>query len=169
MKKLTKKQRGFLKDYEATGNATEAAMRNYDVKSRDVANRIGSENLLKPGITAVLEKDVQKAEMDRQWIMEGTRELAEQREELSVALGAYKFVAQILKLIDANIDSDRSALQTCDGVRAEEARRVSEALTTILSTSGGRVALFVESGNIGIQPCNGESTQGDMPVHRNME
>lgn len=48
--KLSKKQKGFVKDYIKTGNATEAAERNYNVKNRNVANNIGAENLAKPSI-----------------------------------------------------------------------------------------------------------------------
>lgn len=48
--KLTKKQRGFVKDYIATESATEAAARNYKVKDRIVAKAVGSENLTKPYI-----------------------------------------------------------------------------------------------------------------------
>lgn len=48
--KLTKKQRGFVKDYLETGNGTEAAVRNYGVKDRSVARSVGSENLAKPYI-----------------------------------------------------------------------------------------------------------------------
>ena len=54
MAKLTKKQKGFVKDYLDTGNATESAERNYNVKDRDVARSIGSENLTKPDIRAYL-------------------------------------------------------------------------------------------------------------------
>lgn len=54
MDKLTKKQQGFVKDYIETGNATEAAERNYDVKNRNVANAIGAENLAKPSIEKVI-------------------------------------------------------------------------------------------------------------------
>lgn len=49
-KGLTKKQKGFVRDYLETDNATEAAERNYDVKNRNVANNIGAENLAKPSI-----------------------------------------------------------------------------------------------------------------------
>lgn len=55
MKKLTRKQKGFVKDYIETGNATEAAERNYDVKDRNVANAIGNENLAKPSIRNAIE------------------------------------------------------------------------------------------------------------------
>lgn len=44
-KKLTIKQRKWIKEYIETGNATEAAMRVYDCKNREVAESIGSENL----------------------------------------------------------------------------------------------------------------------------
>ncbi len=54
MDKLTKKQQGFVEDYLETGNATEAAERNYDVKDRSVANAIGAENLSKPSIRNVI-------------------------------------------------------------------------------------------------------------------
>ena len=54
MTKLTKKQKGFADDYLDTGNATESAERNYDVKDRHTAASIGSENLIKPDIRAYL-------------------------------------------------------------------------------------------------------------------
>lgn len=47
MSDLTPKQEGFVKDYLDTGNATEAAERNYDVKDRASAGQIGYENLRK--------------------------------------------------------------------------------------------------------------------------
>jgi len=46
-KKLTKKQRKWIKVYRQTLNATEAAMQAYDCKNRDVAKQIGSENIAK--------------------------------------------------------------------------------------------------------------------------
>jgi phage terminase small subunit len=49
-KRLTKKQRGFVKDYIDTDNATEAVVNNYNVKDRIVAKSIGTENLTKPYI-----------------------------------------------------------------------------------------------------------------------
>lgn len=46
---MTAKQRAFTKEYIQTLNATEAAMRVYDVKDRMSAKNIGSENLAKLG------------------------------------------------------------------------------------------------------------------------
>ena len=53
MKRLTKKEKGFVKDYIKTDNATLAAKRNYEIESPDIENvaaSIGSENLTKPKI-----------------------------------------------------------------------------------------------------------------------
>lgn len=49
IKKMTVKQKKFLKEYVKTGNATEAAMRSYEAKDRLSARNIGSENLAKLG------------------------------------------------------------------------------------------------------------------------
>ena len=53
MKRLTKKEKGFVKDFVKTDNATFAAINNYDIQSDDmenVAGVIGSELLRKPKI-----------------------------------------------------------------------------------------------------------------------
>lgn len=49
-RKLTKKQRGFVKDLIKIGNGTKAALANYDTDDEDVAGVIASENLGKPKI-----------------------------------------------------------------------------------------------------------------------
>ncbi len=59
MVKLTKKERGFVKDYIATGNGTEAALNNYDIQSKDpenVAAVIAHENLTKPKIQNAIQE-----------------------------------------------------------------------------------------------------------------
>lgn len=60
-KKLTKKQKDFADKYLETGNATQAAVEVYDVKSRGVARRVGSENLSKPDIMAYMDSHVEMA------------------------------------------------------------------------------------------------------------
>lgn len=50
MDELTKKQRGFVKDYIETGNATQSVKNNYDVSNDLTARVIGSENLTKPNV-----------------------------------------------------------------------------------------------------------------------
>lgn len=49
-KRLTKKQRGFVKDYVLTENGAQSVMKNYDVKDNIVAKAMASENLAKPYI-----------------------------------------------------------------------------------------------------------------------
>lgn len=46
-KEMTPKQKAFIKEYITSLNATDAAHKVYNAKSRDVARRIGSENLSK--------------------------------------------------------------------------------------------------------------------------
>ena len=51
--RLSKKEKGFVKDVVETGNATLAALNNYEIESdnkENVAGAIGSENLRKPKI-----------------------------------------------------------------------------------------------------------------------
>lgn len=53
--KLTKKQRGFIKDYLKTGNGTQTVIKHYKVNSENVAGAIASENLRKPKIRKAIE------------------------------------------------------------------------------------------------------------------
>lgn len=54
--KLTKKQRGFVKDYVETGNGVVSAMKNYDVKDYNTAAVIASENITKPNIVKAIDE-----------------------------------------------------------------------------------------------------------------
>jgi len=54
MKELTKKQKGFCKDYIDTGNKTKSALKNYNTEDYSTAASIGSENLKKPEIIEYL-------------------------------------------------------------------------------------------------------------------
>lgn len=69
--KLTKKQRGFVKDYVETENGTQSALKNYDIESpqpEKVANAIAVENLLKPSIINAIEvkrKSLKQALLDK--------------------------------------------------------------------------------------------------------
>ncbi len=81
--KLTKKQRGFVRDYLESGNATAAAKNNYDVSNDLTARVIGSENLTKPNVIAYLESKAEKA-------AEFIFQLAESAETESVRLNASK-------------------------------------------------------------------------------
>lgn len=53
--KLTKKEKGFVKDYLKTGNGTQAVLKNYDTKNENTAATIAYENLRKPKILSAVE------------------------------------------------------------------------------------------------------------------
>ena len=54
-RKLSKKEKGFIKDYLDTGNGTQSALKNYDTTDYMTAASIASENLKKPKIIEYLE------------------------------------------------------------------------------------------------------------------
>lgn len=65
MKRLTKKEKGFVKDYLDTGNGTIAVKRNYDRKAKtddNVAGSIASQNLGKLKIQQAIMNHAQDAE-----------------------------------------------------------------------------------------------------------
>ena len=80
---LTKKQRGFVKDYLDTGNGVQSALKNYDTKDYSTAGVIAAENINKPKIIEYLESRAEKA-------AEKIVELSKQRVNLPVSLGATK-------------------------------------------------------------------------------
>jgi phage terminase small subunit len=53
--RLTKKEKGFVDDWLELGNATRAALKNYDTTNENVAAAIGSINLRKRKITDYIE------------------------------------------------------------------------------------------------------------------
>lgn len=58
LRKLSKKQRGFVNDYVIDENGTQSALNNYDIQSNKpekVASVIATENLAKPSIIEAIE------------------------------------------------------------------------------------------------------------------
>lgn len=62
--KLTKKQRGFVKDYLATGNGTQAALGNYATDNPEVAKVIASQNLTKLNVSEAIDNVLSKERLD---------------------------------------------------------------------------------------------------------
>ena len=63
IRRPTLKQKRFVKEYlENGGNATKAAMVAYDTEDRNSASVIGSDNLSKPSVLALLNSKEQRAE-----------------------------------------------------------------------------------------------------------
>lgn len=95
--KLTKKQRGFVKDYVLDENGTKAVMNNYNVKDESVAASIATENLRKPYITEAI--NVKRQTLKEALIEEGINE---------------KYLAQkvnvLLKAVDKEGNTDYTAV-----------------------------------------------------------
>lgn len=68
-KKLTLKQAKFTKEYLKTGNATEAAAKAYDVKNRNTANSIATENLAKPAIKEAVMSAAEKLGINPEYVL----------------------------------------------------------------------------------------------------
>lgn len=81
--RLTKKEKGFVKDYLDTGNATIATLKNYDTTNKAVAASIGSENLTKQKVQDALQGASQMA-------VSVVVKLAQSAENETVQLGAAK-------------------------------------------------------------------------------
>lgn len=81
--KLTKKQKLFADEYLKTGNGTQSALASYDVSSNNSANSVAGENLQKLVIIKYLAEHAEEAVIR-------VKELSEQNENLTVALGASK-------------------------------------------------------------------------------
>jgi hypothetical protein len=60
--KLTKKEKGFVKDFIDTGNGTKAVLNNYDTEDYDIASSIASQNLRKLKIQQALSEHAEPAE-----------------------------------------------------------------------------------------------------------
>lgn len=105
-RKLTPKQKKFADKYLENGNATQAAVESYNVKSRDVARKVGSENLTKPDIEAYLQN---KLEMAKNII----EDLAQNADSDVVRLQAAKDIADriegkpVQRQINANTDTNK--------------------------------------------------------------
>lgn len=63
-RRLTIKQRRFINKTLQTGNATQAALEVYDVKSQKVAKDLAAENLSKPAIREQIERALAEEELE---------------------------------------------------------------------------------------------------------
>ena len=77
LKRPSLKQRKFAIDYVKTGNATDAALANYNTTNRKTAQRIGSQNLDKPEVQTLLEEALKKSNITFDRVLEGFNDMAE--------------------------------------------------------------------------------------------
>lgn len=79
-------------------NATEAAAQTYDVKSRDVANAIGAENLANPSIKLTIEQELDKIGATSSQILWNLNKMANATPEKYDASTILKANIEIMKL-----------------------------------------------------------------------
>lgn len=97
MDELTKKQRGFVKDYVETENGTQSALKNYNTDDENTAGAIASENLRKPKIIKAIQTIADRIPDDKlhEVLMEGLN--AEYNEKPDYAV-RHKYLDTSLKL-----------------------------------------------------------------------
>lgn len=91
--KLTKRQRGYVKDYVLDENGTQAVLKNYNVKDNTVAASISTENLRKPYIAEAIEiqRETLKSALEKEGITPAY--IAEKVNVLLKAKGKDKYTA----------------------------------------------------------------------------
>ncbi len=114
MRKLTPKQRRFVKYYLETDNATKAVIKaGYDLggkhgtdKPEAVAQAIGSENLSKPLIQQAINNAMIRQKITPEYVLSGISKLAESAERDGDKIRSYELLGKYLKLFQ--IDQEHS-------------------------------------------------------------
>lgn len=114
MRKLTPKQKRFVKYYLETDNATQAVIRaGYDLGSKHgtdnpelTAAAIGSENLTKPNIQQAINNAMIKQKITPEYVLSGIAHLAETSERDGDRIRSYELLGKYLKLFQ--IDQEQS-------------------------------------------------------------
>jgi len=113
-KKMTAKQTAFVKEYITTLNATEAAMRAYDAKNRNVARVIGTENLAK--LSEPIAKVLEQQGLTNEYIAKKIKEKMEakkpviangkmwQTEDHQIQLKATELAAKLKGLLKDSVE-----------------------------------------------------------------
>jgi len=84
VEKLTNRQRGFVKDYIETGNATLAAKNNYDVTDDNTAAVIGSENLRKLKISETIAEALEAQGLTNDHLASKVAELVNAQRKITI-------------------------------------------------------------------------------------
>lgn len=106
MRKLTPKQRRFVKYYLQTDNATKAViLAGYDIGGKHgtdnparSAQIIGSENLSKPLIRQAIDKALVKDKITPEYVLSGIARLAETSDKDSDRIKSFELLGKYLKL-----------------------------------------------------------------------
>lgn len=102
-RKLTLKQRVFIKEYLKTGNGTQSALKAYDAKPL-TARVIASENITNPNISKTIEEALSKKNLTLDTISNNLHSLASKEPEKVSADVVLKANIEALKLLGAYPD-----------------------------------------------------------------
>ena len=101
LKRLSLKQRSFIRKYIQTGNATEAAFQSYSTKDRKTAQNIGSQNLDKPEIQDALEEALKKNNITLENVTSEVADLAFTKDVRPTVETKLRANVELLKLLKA--------------------------------------------------------------------
>lgn len=102
---LSKKEKGFVKDIIKTGNATKAALNNYEIESKNkenVAGSIGSENLRKPKIIKALKPALERYQEELDEILAAMKLKDKNSEQYRILVEAANVVQKQIQLLSGN-------------------------------------------------------------------
>lgn len=121
--KPTLKERGFVRDYIATGNATEAARRNYDVAdpTSSTPRSIGSQKLAKLG--EIIEREAGKEGLSwltPEYILTGINNIAQDpKAPYRAKISALELLGKSLALFTDKIETKNQILAIVGELSAE--------------------------------------------------
>src|SRR3990167_7167966 len=101
-RQLTKKQKGFIKDFIKTGNATKAALNNYDIEAEDkenTAGAIGSRELRKDKIQKELKPALERYQKELTAILDAMELKDKSSEEYRTLVDASDKVQKQIQLL----------------------------------------------------------------------
>jgi|SRR3990167_2773278 len=113
-RQLTKKQRGFVKDFIKTGNATKAALNNYDIESENkenVAGNIGYENVRNPKIQESIKPALQRYQKELTAILDAMELKDKNSEEYRTLIDASDKIQKQIQLLSGGLTERVAVIQ----------------------------------------------------------
>ena len=104
-RKLTIKEQRFVKQVAITGNATEAAARVYNVKTRHGAGTLGAENMSKPVIREAVKELFKKEDITVEYVLKHQKDLLEGKVENHVKAKVAKDLGEYLGMYKDKLTS----------------------------------------------------------------
>lgn len=97
-RRLSKKERTYIKEYVESGNGTQAALKAYDTDDYNTAGAISSENLKKPRIQQAIDNALINEEATPEYAVKRVKNVADQEIDNRSAPSVLKAANQILEL-----------------------------------------------------------------------